>query len=204
MSSFAVGGSVAGVGCRCRPLNQAGSCERGASPRLCAWFSEGFRAVPRGDGIPRSPVLTWQRAHFQRIRISVATACLLAVVSAGCSGSEKLSCGDAVMVDWNNGRLGTRTHPSAIATRSGPCPRTRASTRPLLRTSSARSARASLRELHDPRAEGTRAAPGRQPRASPPVSSADDSASPKPRRRPHPRLENRANEPRCRGRSRSW
>jgi hypothetical protein len=48
----------------------------------------------------------------QRTRISVATvalACLSAVLAAGCAGSDELTCADMVLVDWNNGRLGS-TH----------------------------------------------------------------------------------------------
>jgi hypothetical protein len=37
---------------------------------------------------------------------TVAIASLLAVVTAGCAGSEEMTCADSILVDWNNGRLG--------------------------------------------------------------------------------------------------
>jgi hypothetical protein len=44
------------------------------------------------------------------------------VLTAGCSGSEKLSCGDAVMVDWNNGRLGDTYAPECYRDALGAMP----------------------------------------------------------------------------------
>jgi hypothetical protein len=41
----------------------------------------------------------------------VAIASLLAVLTAGCAGAEAMSCADTVMVDWNNGRLGSQYAP---------------------------------------------------------------------------------------------
>jgi hypothetical protein len=41
----------------------------------------------------------------------VAIACLPAVVASGCAGSEELTCADIVLVDWNNGRLGSEYAP---------------------------------------------------------------------------------------------
>jgi hypothetical protein len=42
---------------------------------------------------------------------AVAIASLLAVVAPACAGSEELTCGDTVLVDWNNGRLGSEYAP---------------------------------------------------------------------------------------------
>jgi hypothetical protein len=49
-----------------------------------------------------------------RERSSAATAaiaCLLALLAAGCAGSEELTCADTVLVDWNNGRLSSAHAP---------------------------------------------------------------------------------------------
>lgn len=42
---------------------------------------------------------------------TVAIACLLALLTAGCAGSEELTCADTVLVDWNNGRLSSAHAP---------------------------------------------------------------------------------------------
>jgi hypothetical protein len=43
---------------------------------------------------------------------TVAIACLLALLAAGCAGSEELTCADTVLVDWNNGRLSSAHAPA--------------------------------------------------------------------------------------------
>jgi hypothetical protein len=69
-----------------------------------------FRGV-RGN--PEVLILARQRHHSRRTRpaVAVAIACLLAVAAAGCAGSEELTCGDAVIVDWSDGRLDSEYAP---------------------------------------------------------------------------------------------
>jgi hypothetical protein len=50
-------------------------------------------------------------ARRKAFAAAVAIAASLAVVTAGCGGSVEVNCADSILVDWNNGRLGSTYAP---------------------------------------------------------------------------------------------
>lgn len=61
----------------------------------------------RAGGCRRVP----RTARGKSSAATVAIVCLLAVLAAGCAGSDELTCADTVFVDWNNGHLGSDYAP---------------------------------------------------------------------------------------------